>query len=158
MTFKNIQRNFKPSKFSIEIAKFPQIKFFAKRVVLPEISMGTSQQPTPNRDVPLVGDKLSLGSLTIDFLLQEDLQDWFKIISYMESIISYRGVFDKDPYTDISIIMYSTNDNPVAEFTCKGCFPVSITNPELEAGASNETILSTVFEITDYEVILSEIL
>ena len=62
-------RNFlSPVGFKFSLAKFPKISFFCNSASIPEISLGTFQQPSYLKQIDIPGEKLTYGDLDICLL------------------------------------------------------------------------------------------
>ena len=59
-----------PTKFKFSIIKLPKVEYFCTQVNLPGISISDNySQPTPFRDIPLPGEKLSYEPLAVTFIV-----------------------------------------------------------------------------------------
>ena len=59
-------RNFlSPVGFKFILGKYPKVDFFSNSSRIPEISLGTINQPSYLKDVDVPGDKLSYGDLSL---------------------------------------------------------------------------------------------
>ena len=64
-----------PTKFKFSIVKLPKVEYFCTQVNLPGISISDNySQPTPFRDIPLPGEKLSYEPLSVTFIVDENLE------------------------------------------------------------------------------------
>ena len=67
-------RNFlSPVGFKFSLAKFPKITFFCNSALIPEITLGTYQQPSYLKNIDVPGEKLTYGDLEIRFLVDENI-------------------------------------------------------------------------------------
>ena len=63
-------RNFlAPVGFKFSLAKFPKVDFFCNSARIPEINLGTYEQPSYLKNIDVPGDKLTYGDLTLRFLV-----------------------------------------------------------------------------------------
>ena len=66
-----------PTKFKFNIIKLPKVEYFCTAVNLPGVSLADNYtQPTPFRDIPLPGEKLSYENLAMTFLVDENLENY----------------------------------------------------------------------------------
>jgi hypothetical protein len=73
-----------PTQFKFNITKLPKVEFFCTTVNLPGINLGgTMVQETPLKDIPLPGDKLTYSPLTMDFLVDENLENYREIHGWL---------------------------------------------------------------------------
>jgi len=97
-----------PTQFRFGIHQLPKVEFFATAVNLPGISLGTATMATPYKDIPLPGEKLEYGNLTIEFLVDEYLENYISLHNWMiglgfpqdrEEFKTYRDVTSNTPAT-----------------------------------------------------------
>ena len=97
-----------PTQFRFGIHQLPKVEFFATAVTLPGISLGTAILSTPYKDIPLPGEKLEYGNLSIEFLVDEYLENYISLHNWMtglgfpqdrEEFKTYRDVTSNTPTT-----------------------------------------------------------
>ena len=72
-----------PTQFKFSVIKLPKVEFFATQVNIPGISLGVANQPTPLKDLPNPGDKLTYNPLELTFLVDENLENYREIHGWM---------------------------------------------------------------------------
>jgi hypothetical protein len=72
-----------PSGFRFLINKLPKMQFFCQTVNLPSITLGEATFATPFSNVPVPGDKLEFGELSIQFLVDETLENYKAIHEWL---------------------------------------------------------------------------
>ena len=72
-----------PTQFKFNIIKLPKVEFFCTAVNLPGISLGVMEQLTPLKDIPVPGDKLTYSPLTMDFMVDENLENYREIHGWL---------------------------------------------------------------------------
>ena len=72
-----------PTQFKFQIIKLPKVEYFCTAANLPGINLGTAEQITPLKDIPLPGDRLQYDTLTIQFLVDENLENYREIHGWM---------------------------------------------------------------------------
>ena len=75
-----------PVQFRFKIAKLPQVEFFIQTVNLPGISIGSATVPTPLYDFPVPGDEISIQSLDISFLVDENLNNYKELHDWISGL------------------------------------------------------------------------
>ena len=75
-----------PTQFKFSIIKLPKVEYFCTAVNIPGIDLGISNQPTPLKDIPIPGDKLTYGDLTMSFLVDENLENYREIHGWLTGI------------------------------------------------------------------------
>tara|TARA_B100000287_G_scaffold347884_1_gene335918 strand:+ start:334 stop:603 length:270 start_codon:yes stop_codon:yes gene_type:complete len=68
-----------PTQFKFTIIKLPKVEYFCTTANVPGVTMGSSAQSTPFKDVPIPGDKLEYDTLNIQFLVDENLENYREI-------------------------------------------------------------------------------
>ena len=56
-----------PTQFRFILNQIPKVQFFVQTANIPGISLGELVIPTPYKDIPYVGDKVTFENLTIQF-------------------------------------------------------------------------------------------
>ena len=76
-----------PTKFKFSIIKLPKVEYFCTQVNLPGVSIADNySQPTPFRDIPLPGEKLSYEPLAVTFIVDENLENYQEIHGWLRGI------------------------------------------------------------------------
>ena len=68
-----------PTQFKFSIVKLPKVEYFCTAANIPGITLGTATQETPLKQIPLPGDKLEYENLTLQFLVDENLNNFKEI-------------------------------------------------------------------------------
>ena len=58
-----------PTQFRFMINQLPKVQFFTTAANIPDISLGEAVIPTPFKNIPLMGDKLTYGNLEVSFIV-----------------------------------------------------------------------------------------
>ena len=75
-----------PTQFRFGIHQLPKVEFFTIGCNLPGINMGDAVFPTPFKDIPVMGDRLTYENLTINFIVDEHLENYRSIHEWMAAI------------------------------------------------------------------------
>ena len=84
-----------PTQFKFQITKLPKVEYFCTAVNLPSLTISETSQPTPFVDLPLPGTKLTYGTLTMTFLVDENLENfqeihgWIRGLGFPEDYLEY---------------------------------------------------------------------
>jgi len=68
-----------PVQFRFKCAKLPAVEFFCQTANIPGITLGTANMPTPLKEIPFPGDKVTFAELSISFLVDENLNNYKEI-------------------------------------------------------------------------------
>ena len=73
-----------PTQFKFSIIKLPKVEYFCTAVNIPGITLGgTMSQPSPLKDIPIPGEKLTYESLSMTFLVDENLENFQEIHGWL---------------------------------------------------------------------------
>ena len=75
-----------PTQFKFGINQLPKVEFFTTQANIPGISLADAVFPTPYKDIPVMGDKLTYENLTITFLVDEHLENYISLHEWMTAI------------------------------------------------------------------------
>lgn len=74
------------TQFKFNLTKLPKVEYFCTSVNIPGITLGSTTQPTPFVDIPIPGDTLTYADLTVDFLVDENLENYREIHGWLTGI------------------------------------------------------------------------
>ena len=75
-----------PTQFKFTIHQLPKVEFFTTSAAVPGISLNNYEQPTPFKNIPIIGDRLTYEDLTISFIVDEYLENYITIHNWMTGI------------------------------------------------------------------------
>ena len=75
-----------PTQFKFGINQLPKVEFFTVGANVPAITMGDAIFPTPFKDIPIMGDKLTYENLSISFIVDEYLENYISLHEWMTAI------------------------------------------------------------------------
>ena len=163
------------NNFRLLIDKVPNVEFFVKSVNIPGLTFTeTVLAAGIGLDAFFPGDKIQFETLSVSFLVDEDLQNFKEIFDWMDSIVpvsdpkdfanyvasakTETGTLsaidnDMNQYSDITLVTNTNKNIPNKFFRFHDAFPISLSGIELESGADGETVLATVeFRFTYYDI------
>jgi len=131
-----------PLGFKFLIQKTPSTNYFCLTANIPSVATGDILEPTPFISVPVPGDHLTFGTLSITFRVDEDmtnyieLYSWIQGIGFPESYQQYRDELEKNAgiksptnlYSDGTLIVLNSNMNPNKQVNFKDLYPVSLSD------------------------------
>jgi hypothetical protein len=168
-------RNFlSPTGFKFVLKRSPKVAFFCNQANIPDITLGIANQPSYLRDIPIPGDKLQFGDLSLRFLVDENLenymeiQNWMRGLGYPEDVKQFRDLSDEGiiqtNYANDRQNIYSDgtlqilNSNLIAKFQVffKDLFPYSLstitfdaTQTDIEYFTADVSFKYTMYNLTD---------
>ena len=161
-----------PTQFRFGINQLPKVEFFTTEANLPGIDMGFTQQNTPFKDIPIIGDKLTYGSLEITFIVDEYLENYITLHNWMtglgfpssrQQFSKFRDVEsnvgagqkavpsvdqvgtatpDKNLYSDAFLMLLSNKNNAIVEVIFENVFPVSLSSLSYSQNATDVDYMS----------------
>jgi len=75
-----------PTQFRFLINQLPKVQYFTTEANIPGITLGEGTYATPLKDLPLLGDKLTYDDLTITFIVDENLENYIEMHTWLTGI------------------------------------------------------------------------
>ena len=75
-----------PTQFKFGIHQLPKVEFFTVGANLPGINLGDAIFPTPFKDIPVMDDWLTYDNITIEFIVDEYLENYRSLHEWMTAI------------------------------------------------------------------------
>ena len=170
-------RNFlSPVGFKFSLKRSPGTAFFCNEANIPDMSLSIAEQPTYLRDIPIPGDKIDFGDLSLRFMVDEDLtnymeiQNWIRGLGYPERVSEYQDLEKKayiqqtfgkkrqDIYSDGTLQILSNNLVPKFQVIFDDLFPYSIstvtfdaTDTDIEYFTAEVSFKYTLYTLTNLE-------
>ena len=155
-----------PTQFRFGIHELPKVEFFTVSANLPGISSGTVTYATPFKDIPTMGEKLVYENLSINFIVDEYLENYISLHTWMVGIgfpdkrsqfSTFRDVTSNTPavsdtpsvdtvgraspdramYSDAFLQILSNKNNPIVEVNFENMFPISLSALEFTQTATD---------------------
>jgi len=138
-----------PLGFTFTIKKTPNINFFVQSATIPSISLGQSDIQTPFVRLPVPGDHIDFGTLSVSFRIDEDMNNYQEIYDWMialgfpdnfgqhNQIATSRGRFGglvnsptsgEGVYSDASLMILNSVKAPIVEFVFKDLYPIQLSD------------------------------
>ncbi len=134
------------NSFHFEILSLPKVSGFAQKFNMPGIRLGAMQQSTGNVDISRPGDKIQFEDLEIQFMVDENIENFMEIFHWMVYLAfprdteQFRALYNGETqFTETSDIILTTTTskkNPNARIHFVDAFPTSLTPVEF---ANDET-------------------
>ena len=170
-------RNFlSPVGFKFSLKRAPGVAFFCNQANIPSMDLGIAEQPSYLRNIPVPGDKIQFGDLTLRFLVDEDLvnymelQKWIRGLGFPESMDEFRklegeavlpgnfGNAGDDIYSDGTLQILSSNLVPSFQVVFNDLFPYTLstitfdaTDADIEYFTADVSFKYTIYNLTDME-------
>ena len=160
-----------PIGFKFILTRCPKVDFFCQTSAIPSLNMGTAQQNTWLKDVPVPGDKIVFEDLNLRFLIDENMENYMEIynwivgLGYPESMEQFSnldkvGITVSDPndrrseYSDGILQILNSNYRVVRQVKFKDLFPVSISTLEFDCTNRDYSYFTAnvTFKYLNYEI------
>jgi len=157
--------------FKFNLGKYPKVDFYCNTARIPEITLATATQPSYLKDIDIPENKLSFGDLTIQFLVDENLEnyrivhEWMYGLGFPETAQQFIDVTtDKDnirdmkeQFADGTLRILNSNFNEVAKVKFLDMFPVSLSSLDFDATQTdvNYFTAQATFKYTVYQLTAS---
>ena len=115
-----------PTQFRFLINQLPKVQYFTTEANIPGITLGEGTFATPLKDLPLLGDKLTYDDLTITFIVDENLENYIEMHTWLTSI-----GFPKDRSQFKDFRSTTSNMSTTTRGESKDIGDVRATTPEL---------------------------
>ena len=155
--------------FKFNIGRYPKVDFFCNTARIPEITLGTATQSSYLKDVEVPGDKISYGDLSIQFLVDENMEnyrivhDWITGLGFPETTQQFKDLTtDKmdgskelqQQFADGTLLILNSNFNEIAKVKFLDMFPVSISSLDFDATSTdvNYFTAQATFKYTVYQL------
>jgi len=167
----------RPNAFRFTIKDLPNTSFTCQSANLPSISLGFAVQPTPFTDVPRIGDKVNFGEFTIRFLVSEDMSNYLELYTWLialgfpsnytqySSFVSTRqnrfpfitnnfGKIDTLAYSDGTLTILDSTNNPKTNIIFKDLFPISLEALDFDISTQTLEYFTAIasFKYTTFDV------
>lgn len=154
--------------FKFNLGKYPKVDFFCNTARIPEISLDTTVQPSYLKDIDVPGEKITYGDLTIQFLVDENMEnykiihDWITGLGFPETTQQFKDqTTDRDgardmleQFADGTLRILNSNFNEIAKVKFLDMFPVSLSSLDFDATTTdvNYFTAQATFKYTVYQL------
>ena len=75
-----------PTQFRFLINQLPKVEYFTTEANIPGITLSEIEYGTPLKNIPLLGDKLTYENLDITFIVDENLENYIEMHTWLTAI------------------------------------------------------------------------
>ena len=132
--------------FDVSFSRMTAVQYFCQRISLPTVVLGETNEPSPFMNLPLEGDTLTYESLTLSFIVDEDLQNYIEVYNWLTALGFPREYSQfaalQEPsavskllskYSDLTISLYTNKSNPNYRIRFTDCFPTSLSSIQFDS-------------------------
>jgi len=146
-----------PNKFTLSFGRLPNMQYFCQGVSVPGISLSEVPQNTPFVDVYVPGEKAIYDLMNVTFYVDEELKawleihDWIRAMTFPTEFEEYQRLGrlsnkianpSRPQYSDATLTLYSSSNNPLYRFVFKDCFPTTLSTFVMSGSDSPDTIMT----------------
>lgn len=155
-----------PSGFTVSIdrANCPNFQYFIQSVSHPGADVNATELPYRNvTSIPLAGDKITYGSLSLQVIVDEDMNSYQEMQEWLEYIVNVGHVSKRDAivndirstYGDIVVNINSSHNNKVRQIKYHDAIPTSLGGIELASttGGTEYITFNAEFRFTQFEIL-----
>lgn len=95
---------------------------------LPSIIMGTTPQPTAIKQIFLPGDSIEFEEVNMQFLVQENLENWSTIVDWIFRMRNPKEVDIQRDVIDIGVDILNAKHKTILECTLEDVFPFIVSD------------------------------
>lgn len=153
MSVSNSTNFLSPIGFQFGINKIPNVGFYAQRCNLPGISLPEGTQATPFSDAPVPGDKLVWESFSIDFMVDENMDNymelwkWLVALGFPNNYEEFIGGPALNHVSDGVLQILSSNNKVTKTIYFQDMFPTSLNTVTF---SSTETDVNYIQATADF--------
>jgi hypothetical protein len=148
-----------PNKFQLNFSRVPNLQYFCQTVTIPGISLTEIVRNTPFVDLYSPGEKAVYDTLTITFLVDEELKSWLEIHDWIRAMTKVTSFEDykklsllnananirdelMPQFSDAQITLLSSANNPLYTFKFYDMFPTSVSTFMVSATDTPDSIIT----------------
>lgn len=134
-----------PTGFKFTLNRAPNLEYFCQSATLPSMNLGNVGLETPFTRIPVPGDHITFGELTITFRVDEDLQtyleiyNWLIALGFPEGFSQYTLTPDRTStstdtgiVTDARLHILNSHMNPNYTVQFRDLYPISISELQFD--------------------------
>ena len=145
------------SKYILTFDRIGSVQYFCQSVNLPGVNLGQAPLFTPTLDIFAPGNKITYNQLNVDFAVDEKLETWQNIYSWMRSIASPESFEERkrlaalqnqykqtpeSPYSDATLTVLNNLNNPTRRVQFINAFPIMLADIVFDTKLSADTIIT----------------
>ena len=151
------------NKFDFILRRIPNFTYFVQAVNLPSLSLQSTTVNTPFSALSVPGNQISFGTLALTFIVDEDMQSWYELYSWIFKLGNPKdfdkrgGLKDKDELidsvtSDATLFIKTNANNPNFKIEFYGVYPTDLGDMQFSSVDNQDFITSTAtFNYTYYE-------
>lgn len=151
-------------KMVINRKNFPNLQYFCQSFSHPNIGVNAAELAYKRiSSVPFAGDKITFGELSVQVILDEEMNSYEEMYNWMERLVETKeksaGASTMDyntappTYADITLSILNSANNMSREIRYIDCVPTDLSSINFEAVGGDQFLTYTVgFRYTYFEI------
>ena len=151
------------NKFDFVLKRIPNFTYLVQGVNLPGLTLQSSSINTPFSAVSIPGNQITFGTLSLTFLVDEDMQSWLELYNWITQLGNPKGYNKVGTLTgkpgsinsttsDATLFIKSNSNNPNLRFDFTDMYPTELGEMNFTTTDNQEFVTSTaVFNYGYYE-------
>lgn len=144
-----------PSSFKVAFGRneMKGLEFYLQSVELPTLAIGEATYRSPTQDVYVPGDTVIYDPFTINILCDEGMSNYAAVAAWMKSLVN--GKYDKSLYSDVSLIVLNSSNNPTKTVVFHDAFPTTMSGTSFETSRTSIDYVSfnVTFRYSYFEIL-----
>lgn len=160
---RQIKQNYlSPVEFRFIIKRLPFVEFFTQEATIPGINMNPVETPTPFRGMFFHGDKLQYDQFTINFRVDENMNNYQEITNWMiglsfpDKFSQFANLDDSVDglYSDASLMIMTNGRNPNLQVVFQDIFPINLGSIQMDttSGDIDYVTVDATFQTNKFEI------
>ena len=153
------------NKFDFVLKRIPNFTFLVQNVNLPGLVLQSSSINTPFSAVSIPGNQITFGSLSLTFMVDEDMQAWYELYDWIVQLGNPKGYNKIGTLTgkpgsvtsitsDATLFVKTNSNNPNFQFNFINVYPTELGEMSFTTTDNQEFITSTAtFNYGYYEAV-----
>lgn len=142
-------------KLTMDRQKFPNAEYTVQTLFIPDLTVTPARMATPQRNIPIDGDKIEYSPVTMTFLIDEEMLNYQEIHDWMLGQVT---VADDKAYRkerDVTISILSSHNNVTRQIQMVDAFPVSLSALPFDITVTDVQYLTAqvTFEYSYYKML-----
>lgn len=159
------------NKYVLSFGRLPNLQYFCQTVTVPGVSLSEIPKPTPFVDLYVPGEKAIYDLLNVTFMVDEEIRawkevhDWIRGMTFPTNYNEYKSLNSLNEYvslgktvgpqySDATLLLLSSANNPLYKFTFFEVFPTSISSFAMSTTDTPESVITAdaTFRYSYYNV------
>lgn len=152
------------NRFRFEIARAPHVNFNLVEVEIPGVTAPAVNINTPRLAIPKHADHAIFSDFTVTFKITEDMSNYIELFSWMTKSAAIKSTEQhaelkyapvgslQTVYSDLTLTIISSSQNPVAQVTFTDAFPTALTPINFSTAESGELNCTATFSYVLFDI------